>query len=223
MDSIWGMRAAHLWNVTHPNQITTESPRERQKKTINHKKNGRSIHTYNHKVKVRGKVECLFASWLFHLLVVHHLFVRQPHYLFEIIDAGSAAKEYTMEYFWGLKLAAVVNYPLWHVSALGQSDFRLALHSYPPLIANSRWLPIYMPLDCHIMAEWLPLWACNFLWKWLWQMANNTCFLGATHKISLQLPIAPPLITSTAVQCVNMPLVRAILFYCRILSLMCQT
>ena len=56
-----------------------------------------------------------------------------------------------MDYFSASTLAAVVNYPLWRASALGQSDFRVALHSYPPLIAT-QWLHIYMHLVRHIRA-----------------------------------------------------------------------
>ena len=41
------------------------------------------------------------------------------------MGGGSTAKEYPIQYFSASTLAAVVNYPLWRASAIGQSGFRV--------------------------------------------------------------------------------------------------
>ncbi|EED95363.1 predicted protein [Thalassiosira pseudonana CCMP1335] len=54
------------------------------------------------------------------------------------MTGGSTAKEYPAQYFSASTIAAVLNYPLWRASAVGQSGFRVVLQSanYPPVLTH---------------------------------------------------------------------------------------
>jgi hypothetical protein len=129
---------------------------------------------------------------------------------------GSTAKEHPIEYFSASTLAAVVNYPLWRASALGQSGFRVALHSYPPIVANvassvppslAPYLYAFSPPYKGLVATVLGMsWARAAIFYGSDSGKQYLLSQGYSQSIST---IAPPLVISTAVQCVNMPLVRA--------------
>jgi len=129
---------------------------------------------------------------------------------------GSAAKEHPIEYFSASTLAAAVNYPLWRASALGQSGFRVALHSFSPVVANvassvppslAPYLYAFSPPYKGLMATVMGMsWARAAIFYGSDSGKQYLLSEGYSQRFSI---IAPPLVISTAVQCVNMPLVRA--------------
>ena len=128
----------------------------------------------------------------------------------------SAAKEHPVEYFSASTLAAIVNYPLWRASALGQSGFRVVLANYHPMIANvaSSVPPSLAPYLYAFSPPYKGLTATVMGMSW----ARAAIFFGSDTGKQYLLSagyspgvstILPPLVISTAVQCCNMPLVRA--------------
>ena len=74
------------------------------------------------------------------------------------MGGGSAAKEYPIEYFSASTLAAILNYPLWRASAVGQSGFRVVLNNkfastVPPSLAPYfyAFAPPYKGLGATVM------------------------------------------------------------------------
>ena len=132
------------------------------------------------------------------------------------MGSSSAAKEHPIEYFSASTLAAVVNYPLWRASALGQSGFRVALHSYPPIVANvassvppslAPYLYAFSPPYKGLIATVMGMsWARAAIFYGSDSGKEYLSTLGYSQSVST---VVPPLVISTAVQCVNMPLVRA--------------
>jgi len=53
------------------------------------------------------------------------------------MGGGSTAKDHPIEYFSASTLAALINYPLWRASALGQSGFRVVGMSLPSSVPPS--------------------------------------------------------------------------------------
>jgi hypothetical protein len=45
-------------------------------------------------------------------------------------DGGSSAKEHPFEYIGASGLSAIINYPLWRASAIGQSGFRITTSAF---------------------------------------------------------------------------------------------
>lgn len=134
------------------------------------------------------------------------------------MGGGSAAKEHPVEYFSASLLAAVVNYPLWRASALGQSGFRVVLQSanYPPIIANvaSSVPPSLAPYFYAFSPPYKGLFATVMGMSWARAAIFYGSDTGKQYLLSAGFSqsvstIVPPLIISTAVQCFNMPLVRA--------------
>lgn len=116
------------------------------------------------------------------------------------------------EYFVAAALAAGINYPLWRASALAQSGFavptiQLAGQRLPASLAPYVFAfgPPYKGLVATVAGM---TWARAAIFygsdkgkAWLRRYANEIPDVVAT--------LLPPLTVSTAVQCVNMPLVRA--------------
>lgn len=126
------------------------------------------------------------------------------------MGGGSAAKEHPAEYFAASTLAAALNYPLWRASALGQSGFRVVL----PSSVASTVPPVLAGYLCGFAPPYKGLCATVAGMSW----ARAAIFYGSDRgKESLEsagvsraaATVLPPLAVSTAVQCVNMPLVRA--------------
>ena len=46
------------------------------------------------------------------------------------MGGGTQAKEHTFEYFAASGLSAMINYPLWRASAIGQSGFRVTASTF---------------------------------------------------------------------------------------------
>ena len=121
------------------------------------------------------------------------------------MGGGSTAKEHPVEYFCASTLAAVVNYPLGRASALGQSGFRVIGHSSFPALAP--YLYAFSPPYKGMMAT-----ICGMSW------ARAAIFYGSDRGREIlesmgvsntMSTVLPTLFVSTAVQCINMPLVRA--------------
>lgn len=121
---------------------------------------------------------------------------------------GSAAAkgQYPLEYAAASFLAAVLNYPLWRASALGQSGFRVAYsYNLPPSLAPYvfAFSPPYKGLGATVLGmSWAR--AAIFYGSDRGKEVLESMGLSPTASILL-----PPLVVSTAVQFVNMPLVRA--------------
>jgi hypothetical protein len=131
------------------------------------------------------------------------------------MGGGSTAKEHPVEYFCASTLAAVVNYPLWRASALGQSGFRVCLAGSNPLISNAASsFPALVPYFYAFSPPYKGMMATVMGMSW----ARAAIFYGSDRGKEVlesmgvsntMSTVLPPLIVSTAVQCVNMPLVRA--------------
>jgi hypothetical protein len=114
-------------------------------------------------------------------------------------------KNYPREYLIASALAATINYPLWRASAIGQSGFVVESSRIPALL--SPYVHAFAPPYKGALATVLGMtwaraaifWGSDYGKEQLMQM-------GIAESVATVLP---PLVVSTIVQCVNMPLVRA--------------
>jgi len=122
------------------------------------------------------------------------------------------SSDHPVEYFAASTLAAILNYPLWRASALGQSGFRVALHSssflassVPPSLAPYLFAfsPPYKGLGATVMGM---SWARAAIF---YGSDRGKEILESMGVAPTTATVVPPLIVSTGVQIVNMPLVRA--------------
>ena len=108
-------------------------------------------------------------------------------------------------------MAATLNYPLWRASAVGQSGFVVT-----PILIAGRW-SVPAPWSTYVYAFLPPYkgglatvlgmtWARAAIF---WGSDYGRMFLSQQGAPSWVATVLPPLLVSTAVQCVNMPLVRA--------------
>ena len=122
---------------------------------------------------------------------------------------SSLAKEHPLEYIAASGLAAAVNYPLWRASAVGQSGFVLPKDSWMHALRPTLWPYVYalQPPYKGIASTVLGMtWArAAIFWG---SDAGKEWLLG--HQVPTSVAtVLPPLVVSTLVQCVNMPIVRA--------------
>ena len=129
------------------------------------------------------------------------------------MSTGGLAKEHPLEYLSASALAAAVNYPLWRASAIGQSGFVVnstvqifaGQHRVPPLLSPYvyAFAPPYKGMLATVggmtWARAAIFWGSDY-WK------DRLKRAGWGEAVSTVLP---PLTVSPAVQCINMPLVRA--------------
>lgn len=116
-----------------------------------------------------------------------------------------AAKEYPFEYLLASAMAASINYPLWRASALAQSGFRVASSIAPP--ALSPYLYAFAPPYKGMVATVLGMtWARAAIFWGSDRGKEIMLDRGIAHGIAT---VVPPLVVSTGVQCINMPIVRA--------------
>jgi len=116
------------------------------------------------------------------------------------------AKDYPLEYLTASALAASVNYPLWRASAVGQSGFKVAaISGVPPSMSPYiyAFLPPYKGMVGVIFGM---TWARAAIF---WGSDRGKDILRQYNAPESVATIAPPLLVSTAVQCINMPIVRA--------------
>ena len=129
------------------------------------------------------------------------------------MGGGSAARDYPWEYFSASALAATINYPLWRASAIGQSGFRVTLSgsrsilsSIPPSISPYvyAFAPPYKGMVGVVAGM---TWArAAIFWG---SDVGRDALLATEYCNETTALVLPPLIVSTLVQCVNMPIVRA--------------
>lgn len=121
------------------------------------------------------------------------------------MGGGSTAKEHPIEYFCASTLAAVLNYPLWRASALGQSGFRVIGHSSNSVLAP--YLYAFSPPYKGMLATVMGMsWARAAIFYGSDRGKEILQSMGVSNTMSTVLPT---LFVSTFVQCCNMPLVRA--------------
>lgn len=134
------------------------------------------------------------------------------------MGGSSQAKEHPFSYLCASSLSAMINYPLWRASAIGQSGFRVTTNNIPlPMKPIVEIVPTYFRSYLHAFAPpYKGMLATIAGMTW----ARAAIFWGSDYGKEYlqssfpQLPLSvvtltPPLITSILVQCVNQPVVRA--------------
>jgi len=138
------------------------------------------------------------------------------------MGGSSAAKDHPWEYLTASALAAAINYPLWRASAIGQSGFtvtlsssslvggsstsRSILRSIPPSISPYvyAFAPPYKGMIGVVAGM---TWARAAIF-WGSDFGRDTLLASKYCNETMAL-VLPPLVVSTLVQCINMPIVRA--------------
>jgi hypothetical protein len=120
------------------------------------------------------------------------------------------ATDHPWEYLVASAAAAVINYPLWRASAIGQSGFVVSfrggmLSRVPPSI--SPYIYAFAPPYRGMVATVLGMtWARAAIF---WGSDRGREALLQNDFGEAWAIVLPPLVVSTLVQCVNMPIVRA--------------
>jgi len=125
------------------------------------------------------------------------------------MGGGSSAKEHPLEYLGASAGAAAINYPLWRASAVGQSGFAVRMsiagNTVPPSI--SPYLYAFSPPYKGMVATVVGMtWARAAIF---WGSDRGREILQKRGVPDAVSTVVPPLMVSTAVQCINMPIVRA--------------
>lgn len=120
---------------------------------------------------------------------------------------GNHAKDYPYQYFGASAIAALLNYPLWRASAIGQSGFHVPRYAnFPPSMAPYIFA-MSPPYKGAIATVFGMTWARAAIF---YGSDAGRDYLLNVHSCSEEFSIVfPPLIVSTVVQFVNMPVVRA--------------
>jgi hypothetical protein len=135
------------------------------------------------------------------------------------MGGGLKAKDHPLEYFGASAMSAMINYPLWRASAIGQSGFRVAASSSTLTLGlgASIRIPSFIAPYVHAFAPpYKGMLATISGMTW----ARAAIFWGSDRgKEILQssfpnlhpsiYSLSPPLAVSILVQCVNQPIVRA--------------
>jgi Mitochondrial carrier protein len=133
------------------------------------------------------------------------------------------AQDHGLEYLAASAFAAAINYPLWRISAMGQSGFvlseptppsqgtaatRTAAHAHAHVPHSVRLVVhAFSPPYKGALATVLGMtWARAAIF---WGSDVGRAAMLAQGHSSAASTLVPPLFISTTVQCVNMPLVRA--------------
>jgi len=126
------------------------------------------------------------------------------------MGGGSNAKDHPMAYFSASALAAAINYPLWRASAIGQSGFRMT-----SMVIGGQTIPSSVTAWLHAFAPpYKGMVPTVFGMTW----ARAAIFWGSDYGRHVMrqhgysdstATVVPPLLVSTFVQYVNMPIVRA--------------
>jgi len=126
------------------------------------------------------------------------------------MGGGSLAKEYPLEYLTASAMAAAINYPLWRASAVGQSGFRISaiqVAGQTVPTALTPYLYAFLPPYKGMVATVLGMtWARAAIF---WGSDYGRDYMRRLHYSDTLSTVLPPLVVSTGVQCVNMPVVRA--------------
>jgi hypothetical protein len=128
------------------------------------------------------------------------------------MGGGSVAKDHPWEYLAASALAASINYPLWRASAVGQSGFTVSTTRAGLLASVPRsmspyvyaFAPPYKGMSAVILGM---TWARAAIF---WGSDRGREYLMQEELVSEGwATVLPPLVVSTVVQCINMPIVRA--------------
>lgn len=136
------------------------------------------------------------------------------------------AKEHPYEYLSASALAAMINYPLWRASAVGQSGFSVNASSFQhsgagtAAIASRRFLSMVPPSLLPYVHAFTPPFKGMIATIAGMTWARAAIFWGSDYGKDILLntfpslpttitTIFPPLVVSIGVQCVNQPIVRA--------------
>jgi len=126
------------------------------------------------------------------------------------MGGGSQAKDHPYEYLAASALAAAINYPLWRASAVGQSGFRVGSISIAGQMVPASLSPYvyaFAPPYKGMMATVLGMtWARAAIF---WGSDYGKDYLRRHEYSDSVSTLLPPLVVSTLVQYINMPIVRA--------------
>lgn len=134
------------------------------------------------------------------------------------MGSSSQAKEHPYSYLCASTLSAIINYPLWRASAIGQSGFRVTTLNVPltmrpllevvPLSFRS-YMHAFAPPYKGMLATIAGMtWARAAIF-WGSDIGKDILQNSFPTLPSSVVTLAPPLVTSIFVQCVNQPVVRA--------------
>ena len=126
-----------------------------------------------------------------------------------------SSKEHMPQHLMASALAAAINYPLWRVSAMGQSGFRVSPSSLSSYLAPLH--PSLQPYAYAFAPPYKGMMAVILGMTWaraaiFWGSDMGKEYLKKHHGNWIPpsvYTLLPPLVVSTLVQCVNQPIVRA--------------
>jgi Mitochondrial carrier protein len=120
---------------------------------------------------------------------------------------GNTAKDYPYQYFGASALAAFLNYPLWRASAIGQSGFHVPRYPHFPTGMAPYIFAMSPPYKGAVATVFGMTWARAAIF---YGSDAGRDYLRTVHHCSEEVSIVlPPLVVSTLVQFINMPVVRA--------------
>jgi len=135
------------------------------------------------------------------------------------MGGGSQAKEHPYSYLGASALAAMINYPLWRASAMGQSGFRVTAatmqgHAFSGIISN---VPSFVAPYVHAFAppyKGMVATIAGMTWAraaifWGSDRGKELMKQSFPHLHPSVVTLTPPVVVSVMVQCVNQPIVRA--------------
>lgn len=133
-------------------------------------------------------------------------------------SSSSSAKHHMPQHLFASACAAVINYPLWRASAMGQSGFRVTNSTASSFVSSSMIHPSLLPYAHAFCPPYKGMVAviCGMTWAraaifWGSEMGKETLqkYYTQGYPNNVLYTLTPPLIVSTLVQCVNQPIVRA--------------
>ena len=132
------------------------------------------------------------------------------------MGSSSQAKEHPYSYLGASTLSAIINYPLWRASAIGQSGFRVTTANVPvtikPLVevvpvSFRSYMHAFAPPYKGMLATIAGMtWARAAIF-WGSDIGKEILQTSFPSLPSSFVTLAPPLVTSIFVQCVNPKLV----------------
>jgi len=135
------------------------------------------------------------------------------------MGSGSQAKEHPCEYFGASALAAIINYPLWRVSAMGQSGFRVTSSTFHGNTLSGLFTTVHPSVAPYLHAFAPPykgMLATILGMTWaraaiFWGSDRGKEIINDTfpHLHPALATLFPPLFVSIFVQCINQPVIRA--------------
>jgi len=136
------------------------------------------------------------------------------------MGGGSQAKDHPYSYLCASSLSAMINYPLWRASAIGQSGFRITAANFnipltmKPFVES---IPVSFRSYIHAFAppyKGMVATIAGMTWAraaifWGSDIGKDMMEEAFPTLPSSVVTLTPPLITSVFVQCINQPVVRA--------------